>query len=425
MKRNLLVVIIICLVSIGGYAYAQEVPILEPIALNLPASIGANQLGIQSISKSPTDNLITIISEHDGILLWNIGEDSETCVLQNSLSPETEVTWSADGQLIAAGFADSLKIWFVHDCSLRSEIVSSPISFAKFSSVGNNIAYRCIDCNSVQFWNLDTNEETSLLGAPSSMDVLEFNDNGNLLVGAGSDSIVVWDTNLGEMLLNLNYYSMDVAFSPDSSKLAVSVLNSDTIGVHIYDIENGNLVQICDAHLVPSQLQWLNNNTVFTIFNSQRLISDNIKYVGSALHGWNVEDCKEEYNFEITTEIMLPISLDNNERLAAHGEDIAWVENIETGEIETIALEYTQNLQRFDITEFEVTVFSINSNKSLIAVGTDAGNVFIWDLETGSLLAEAQDHSSQVYSLVWLSNYQLLSEALNSSIVAWDVSNIR
>lgn len=194
----------------------------------------------------------------DGTLkLWDVSSGKEVESLASESGMATCFTWSHDGQTLAWGDDNFIRIWSVPDRRLRRSITTKgTIKSLAFSPDDSKVitgGYR------VPFvWDLKTGRQLQGLQAPfppterniwSAIHSVAWSPNGKA-VAAGTESmdIKLWDVARGNELLSLDVKTnpvKSIAFSPDGKTLAAGL----SCGfVMLWDMTSGQQLLSIHAH---------------------------------------------------------------------------------------------------------------------------------------------------------------------------------
>lgn len=154
---------------------------------------------IFDISFSPSNNLVGIATEFNGVLVFNYeGQD-----LISFRSPDKKLyslAFSSDGKYLAAGSSEgTILVWDVKNPQMRPEILNaheSGINALVFSPDNRTLASAGAD-GLVSLWNIDnlSAEPRKLAGHEAWVWDISFSPDGNYLISGGSDDHVrIWET---------------------------------------------------------------------------------------------------------------------------------------------------------------------------------------------------------------------------------------
>jgi WD40 repeat protein len=135
------------------------------------------------------------------------------------------VAFSRDGNLLAAGHAEGIKLWDVVKRREKAELTVQDSSVWSLAFGGDGTLASGHDDGQVTIWDLGKRRKRYTLKAHDShVCSLAFSGNGQLLASGGSDKAVrLWDVRSGRELRTLKGHADEVrsvAFSPDDKLLA-------------------------------------------------------------------------------------------------------------------------------------------------------------------------------------------------------------
>jgi WD40 repeat protein len=164
--------------------------------------------------------------------LANGGRDLLT--LEGHTAPVITISFSPDRKLLATTSEDkSVKLWdagtgrelntFIGHTHFTSRVVFSPD--------GTRLASGSFD-STVKVWDIQTGQELlTLSGHGASVWGIAFSpDGGFIATGSNDNTLRLWDLRTGEPLFTLPTAALPIriSFTPDSTRLVVSMINSET-----------------------------------------------------------------------------------------------------------------------------------------------------------------------------------------------------
>lgn len=294
-------------VILGGPA-GVGLKILRFATTNIPddvSDIGQQDGTVRSLNFAPDDTAVIAGSDR-GLVIWNLETLAPTLNLPNLLSATTATGFSADGQMVGAGFAAPnglVSIWKVNDSTLVNTLLGhrgSRVQSLAFSPDGSRLATASADAT-VKIWSLATGKlERTLTGYASGMVGVAFTADGTQLVvapirgafevwevatwnrvtsvaltgehygfeyslsanlvalGGGSDGVVtIVDLNMGGQVRRLNQGGLTVfslAFDPNGTTLVTASLSGQAV---VWDVTTGVIVaKLGDPRDLITAVKW-------------------------------------------------------------------------------------------------------------------------------------------------------------------------
>lgn len=208
-----------------------------------PIGTGAPIGFVYVVAISP-DNLFTVVSGFYGkFLVYKSSNLSLYATKETGKKRTKAIAFSPDGTILAATWkGGTIQLWsFPEQCDDQScELVLLPVSmshggtwdlslaFSPDSTPSKAIIASGSDSGTIKVWTIDNphgSPEVNVESIPSGgVRSLDWSPDGSMIVAGGSGDITVYDADTREILLQeVNAHSSqvnDVAFSPDSSKIA-------------------------------------------------------------------------------------------------------------------------------------------------------------------------------------------------------------
>jgi WD40 repeat protein len=195
---------------------------------------------IQGVAFSPNGTTVAIMSWN--IELWDIATDKELGAISFSDEKGFSVSFSHDGQLLAYGDGQAVKIWNVNTGSEFRSLSkhSAHVDWVAFSPNGKTLASSSDD-RTIKIWDMVTGAELrTLRGHTAPVHTLAFSRDGKLLASTSVDKTIrIWDAATGSELKKIVLVSDFPglpAFSPDGRMLICGSLTGRT---YLWDVSTG------------------------------------------------------------------------------------------------------------------------------------------------------------------------------------------
>ncbi|MEP0949257.1 TIR domain-containing protein [Leptolyngbya subtilissima DQ-A4] len=179
---------------------------------------------VYGVEFSPDGKLLASASLDGSVKLWQ----PDGILINTFQGPDggglADVSFSPDGQTLAAGGEDTVYLWSTAGELLRTlQGHGDWVSSVRFSPDGQKIASASAD-KTVRIWRQDGTSLATLTGHAGPVTSVSFNPVTDTLVSGGFDSTIrVWQTN-GTLLKTIETEDgiLDVAFSPDGAAIAAA-----------------------------------------------------------------------------------------------------------------------------------------------------------------------------------------------------------
>lgn len=228
---------------------------------------------IWSVAISPDNCLVASASGDHTIQIWE--RDSGAVRTLQDDSTVRSLVFSPDSNLLASGaHHHSLKLWSVrsgvclktlHGKSLNEEkqnypvtsyisrgtVINNPVDYVEFSSDGSSLTSTSHN-GTICVWNIHSGEIQAIFGVGSHVTSTACSANGRYLASNSLESVKIWDTRDKSSFITVEndpggpfhrVYGR-VSFSPDSTRLKLSSVNSITT----WDIKSGECLGSVSGH---------------------------------------------------------------------------------------------------------------------------------------------------------------------------------
>ncbi len=247
-----------------------------------------------------------------------------------------------------------------------------------------------------------------LRGHPSLLQSVDFDPDGELLVTAGSEGLVlIWDVMSGEVLRQLVGHDPTqlvnrAEFSPDGGRIATA---SDDTTIILWDAESGEQLDVLEEHTA-----WV--QSVEYSSDGDRLISSGGDHTAII---WNVERGEPVQILSGHNGFLWDAALSHDGLLAATASNDATA----------IVWDLTTGEALYTLAGHNAAVFNVDfspDDQILASSGGDT-NILLWDLRSGEMIGEPlAGHATGVVSVSFSPDgQQLVSSGADSTVRVWDV----
>ena len=268
--------------------------------------------------------------------------------------------------------------------------------------------------NSINIWNITNNNGSlvnKLIGHSSYIMSLAVLSNDKLASSTRYSELFIWNLKTNSILYKLPtslYSIMRLAVLPLNGNLVAGAYSNQ---IEIWNTTNGSLVFKL-TNPKKTLKQWIYEGG----FRSFALLDDNkILAIGSYnIDLWNPYNATYIGSLNHTKQIWSMITLSNN-RLAVGAQD----GQITIWNTKTMKLIY--NLTSHN--ECVIALTNNNNNKSTddwLASGSYDNTVKIWNLKNGSLVYTLRNHKNMISSLITLENGLVVSGSYDWTANVWD-----
>ncbi|KAJ5716596.1 hypothetical protein N7493_008507 [Penicillium malachiteum] len=293
-------------------SYDQTIRLWDPVTGDLRQTLEGHSGWVESVAFSPDGRLLASGSYDQTIRLW----DPVTGDLRQTLEGHSgwvgSVAFSPNGRLLASGSYDqTIRLWDPVTGDLRQTLEghSGWVGSVAFSPDGRLLASGSSD-KTIRLWDPVTGDlRQTLEGHSGWVGSVAFSPDGRLLASGSSDKTIrLWDPVTGDLRQTLEGHSYSVesvAFSPDGRLLASG--SSDKT-VRLWDPVTGDLRQNLHTNAIVYDLEFSQDG------------SNLITNLGTLdLQPGHENDGPH------STHTRLPISIDQNQWINLHRNDILWL----------------------------------------------------------------------------------------------------
>ncbi|KAJ3299259.1 hypothetical protein HDU76_006362, partial [Blyttiomyces sp. JEL0837] len=280
--------------------------------------------------------------------------------------------------------------------------------FVSFSPNGEKLMSTSWD-KTIRLWDVATGKELySLEGHEEKIHSACMTHDGKLIASGSDDgSIVFWDVGTGKMLDWLEYESHAIAFSPDSTELAVAC--SDRV-VRIFDVKSRKEVNRMDYY----------TDSVLSL----RFISDGLYILSGSKDGTiTIWDLQNPQNVKSlvghTSDVLVACYSDNGTLIAS----TAWDYTVRVWEEKTGR--QIVKLEGHSAAVKSICFSAKDSTKPRVLSASLDKYIILWDVETGQQLWRTLNTSGILCCALSPDGKTAVSGSqIVGSLSAWDLSNV-
>ena len=356
--------------------------------------------GVLLAQFSPDSKKIITASFDETVKIW----DANTGKLITNLTDNTSRVYSAkfskDSKKIAIGYYGDSKIWDANTGVIYSTLQNKIKGFneARFSSDGTKILTVFGDA---KVWDL-TNGRLLKTLTGSEFTNARFSPNSSKVITSSLDnSVKIWDSNTGTLLLNGNKSSQKIytaQFSPDGNKIA-AVFDDDKSA--LWNASNGSLISNLKVPpIVVPEIVYDNtgpplpppppplvrilysDRETFELFSpdSKKVITFN----NNNMKVWNTDSGNFITSFSVTSaehnQYINSSQFSSNSKtiLTASTDNTAKIWDANTG---NLIVTFTGHIKEVNMAQFSP------DNKKVVTISED-NTTKIWDSRTGNLITD-------------------------------------
>jgi WD40 repeat protein len=380
-----------------------------------------------NVAFSPKGDSLASASSDGSIVLWEVPSGKQVKRLKGHHNAVHSLAFSPDGRTLAsASYGHEVILWQVADDSpvpLRIGKVRGARGIS-FSPDGNTLALASED-GTVVLWDVRSGAQAAQLkGDQRFVRSVTFSHDGKTLA-SGGDDIILWDLESRKRISKLKGLEraevLDVAFSPDDSKLAsASVVGSILFGskdfsVLLWALDNGvKPIVYLKGHQSPV------HSVAFSL-DSKMLASGSIARNDAApgedrnVILWEVATGKQIAKLEGHAGGVFCVAFapDGKALASASGHNvILW---------DTLNGRRLGDLTGLDNTPIRSIDFSPDGK---FIAATSGGSILIWEAESGDRVAELSHHAGEGMSVAFSPDgKRIASGHSNGSVIQWEMSS--
>ncbi len=390
------------------------------------------------MSLSPDGNFLAIASI-DGVYIYNATTLEQIHFLDLDGYISSLITFAPDGKMLAVVVSKSAYLWDVENEALLKEVsVPGYIQSIAFNADGSKMALGLSAqdqsaTNNIYIGDVAGEEPlTSLVGQTGQrVGALAFSPDGALLA-SGSDELRLWDVASGQLRSTIKgneIYVGSVVFSPDGKKV---VTGSADEFVRVWNVENGALLSTLEC----SHPYSTHKNLAF-VSGGERIISnggsDGFVYTwdansGDLLSTHTIPDLVSlmfapdgKYFYASTNDQVDLCDAESGEIIKSVNDFSSWIYDLAIspdGNILAVAsgkdplklwkVEYTNLTPLYEIKQADLLnenmpadleAVDFSPDGKMLVGGDLAGNLYLWDTASGTLLNSMKGEMGQVFDI--------------------------
>lgn len=204
---------------------------------------------VYSLQYSPDGRYLGVVNSNK--IFVRMAYSGKPLVRINAPDVNTNVSFSRDGRLLAAGFADgSIRVWETVGGKLRKKLAGSTDAVLSVAlSPNGETVYVAVADQTVRAWSVAEGKETGKFPGAGLVYGIALSADGKTLAGASKDkNVYVWDAASRELRKTLSGHTeaaRAVALNADGSKVASG---SDDKTVRLWDAAAGTALFTMSGH---------------------------------------------------------------------------------------------------------------------------------------------------------------------------------
>jgi len=384
--------------------------------------------GLQSIALSPAGNKFIVVGEKGFAAIFDTKRKESIQRLESHTGKVRAVAFHPQGQWTAiAGDDKKIILWTLDGEKIKEW--SSPSAVYALAVSPQGVLASGGDDKLIHLWNAETGQETDTLsGHTDTVVALTFDQNGKQLASASADKTArVWE--VGASIHNpvtLKGYDdkvMDVAFSPDGKLLATtckdgSVRVRNLTAEHIDDlvIDGEKITALSEPARIFNEGH---RNTAFGV----SFTSDGRFLVSSSadrtLRIWDVASGVTVRVLQGHESMVTDVAVQGDQIFSISSDGMIKRWNA------TTPYQYAIEVDSQEETEKQLSAVALSPNGKLVAVGSTAGSLRLYDLNDGKPLDQKLKFYQRDVQRIDFSqdNQWLATASLDSKVTLWRIKN--
>ena len=200
--------------------------------------------GVKAVAFSPDGQKFVSTSHDNTLVLWNVNNGRKLRTFSAHSDIISDVAYSSNGQLIASGGKDGVRLWDATDQTQLKSLVGKfgAVNSVAFSPDGHQLIAGGED-GTVKRWSTITGKQLQpFTGHSRSIYTVAYSPNGKQIIsGSGDRKLILWDVDSGQQLKMLAEDRVIdcVAFSPDGRQL----VSGSGSNIEIWNVESGRVLE--------------------------------------------------------------------------------------------------------------------------------------------------------------------------------------